>query len=81
MLGALQRAMPRGRLRRPFNALNVCYRRRADAADWAEEPEDSGLLNGAEPAEGFPRLARVRVAGSNPVVRSTVVRSTVVRSR
>jgi hypothetical protein len=52
-----------GHARRPasqtVNPLNVCYRREADSADWAEEPEDSGLLSGAEPLDAIVSLLAV----------------------
>ena len=55
-----------------FNALNVSRWRRADSADWADEETEDRLLNGVQPclAEQIRLLAKVRVVGSNPVVRS-----------
>ena len=55
-----------------FNPLNVSLWRRADSADWADEEMGEGLLNGVRRSRRsqIRLLAKVRVAGSNPVVRS-----------
>ena len=56
----------------PFNALNNRDRTGADSADWADEPTDDSLLSGFQPSTRTNSItfAKVRVAGSNPVVRS-----------
>ena len=57
----------------PFNTLNKSDRTGADSADWADEPADNSLLNGPQRftrTNSMTFFAKVRVAGSNPVVRS-----------
>jgi len=48
------------------------YKEWADWAGWADEPADRSPCqqSGAVSADGNHNLAKVRVAGSNPVVRS-----------
>ena len=61
-------------VRRLFNALNYGGRRGADSTEWADEPTETSLLKRARRC-GRSRImtffAKVRVAGSSPVVRST----------
>ncbi len=59
--------------RRLFNALNYLGRRGADSTEWADKPGEWSLLNGHGPTRRTSTItfAKVRVAGSNPVVRST----------
>jgi hypothetical protein len=55
-----------------FNALNVNLWRQADSADLADEETGERLLNGVQRSRRSRcvSFAKVRVAGSNPVVRS-----------
>ncbi len=56
-----------------FNALNYLGRRGANSTEWADKPGEWSLLNGHGPTRRTSTItfAKVRVAGSNPVVRST----------
>jgi hypothetical protein len=60
-------------VRRLFNALNYVGRRGADSTDWVDEPKEPNLLNGPwlTSRDENHDLAKVTVAGSNPVVRSS----------
>ena len=71
MLGALQWAMLAGRLRRPFNALNVLPETgRLCGLGGTAGGEQAAQRSRAEPADQIHDLAKVTVAGSNLVVRS-----------